>query len=381
MKIGVACSGLGHVQRGIESWAKALAEGLHREGQDVVLYHGGGQFECENVQLDFAKRGDGLPRRLERYAPGFTRRGGWKSAYAYEQRSFARALIAGLKQSGCDVVHTQDPVVADELEKACRAGKISCPAILGHGTNEDTGYLERFRYLQHISPAHEAVARDALGDRVRHFCIPNFIDTDLFSPRPDRAWRTECRQKLGVPEDRFVIGCAGVLASTIKRMDSLIPEVAGIQNVRRDAYLLLAGAATGETPAIRAEAARSLGDQCRILEDLPFEDMPDFYGALDLLVLPCCIETFGIVLLESMAMGVPVVAHDSPTLKWVVGNGGWCTPVDCPGFLQESWPMIEACYESRRKECRGHVQRMFSWRAVYPQLSAMYRDVVAVPRS
>ena len=164
-------------------------------------------------------------------------------------------------------------------------------------------------------------------------------------------------------------------------MDTLIPEVAGVQGLRRDAYLLLAGAATGETPLIRARADESLGGSHRILEDLPFQDMPEFYGALDLLVLPCCVETFGIVLLESMAMGVPVVAHDSPTLKWVVGNGGWCTAVDRPGFLLDSWATIEAQYETRRKECRGHVSRSFSWRAVYPQLAAMYRDVVEDARA
>jgi len=37
MRIAIASSGLGHIQRGIEAWAKSLAEGLCREGQDVVV--------------------------------------------------------------------------------------------------------------------------------------------------------------------------------------------------------------------------------------------------------------------------------------------------------------------------------------------------------
>ena len=45
MKIAVACSGLGHVARGIESWAADLAQALNDRGEDVTLFKGGGKAE------------------------------------------------------------------------------------------------------------------------------------------------------------------------------------------------------------------------------------------------------------------------------------------------------------------------------------------------
>ena len=41
--------------RGIETWARALAEGLWGGGVDVVLFHGGGEYECPHVRLDYAR--------------------------------------------------------------------------------------------------------------------------------------------------------------------------------------------------------------------------------------------------------------------------------------------------------------------------------------
>ena len=43
MKIAIACSGLGHVHRGIETWAADLARALHEAGEDVTLFQGSGE--------------------------------------------------------------------------------------------------------------------------------------------------------------------------------------------------------------------------------------------------------------------------------------------------------------------------------------------------
>jgi hypothetical protein len=65
MRIAIASSGLGHVQRGIEAWARSLAEMLHARGEDVVLYHGGGEYGVPDRRLPFRKRGDRLTRAWE----------------------------------------------------------------------------------------------------------------------------------------------------------------------------------------------------------------------------------------------------------------------------------------------------------------------------
>lgn len=389
MRIAVASSGLGHVQRGIEAWARMLAENLHREREQVVLFHGGGRYDCDNVRLHYVKRGDMTARLIEKTAPPFLWRLGWTSSYALEQKSFAAALIRALRRERFDVVHTQDVTVARLLELARQRGKINVPVLLAHGTDEDLESLRPVRYVQHLSPDHQARARHFMGEQVAHFCIPNFVDTEIFCPAPSEPGSTSGTEDKGA----FVIGCAAALKRGHKRIDALIRNVARLASSpgalpggRERVCLFLAGASTGETRDLELLARRELGRHCLILKDLQFEQMPDFYRSLDLYVHAAAEEFFGICFLEAMACGVPVLAHDSPTLRWIVGAdqapdrdrtgaGGWCLDVTKEGFLVEAWPRILSEYEERRASARVHVEETFSWEAVYPRFMDMYEHV------
>ena len=71
-----------------------------------------------------------------------------------------------------------------------------------------------------------------------------------------------------------------------------------------------------------AEGTGLLGERVRFLPDLPREDMPDLYRAADVFVLPSLHEMFGIVLLEALATGLPVVCNDTAEFRTIVGPGG-----------------------------------------------------------
>lgn len=379
MKVAIACSGLGRVQRGIEVWAKALAEGLHREGQDVVLFHGGNAkaFDCPNQPLRFFRRGDRWTRIWTRLAPAFMWRWGQKSTYEFEQRSFASAMLPHLGRGAFDVVHTQDVEIARAVERERRANRLDVATVFAHGTNEDAQTLAQFRYLQHITPAAAANARQEVGENPLHFTIPNFLDPARFGSESDSSPERVCaaRERWNIPHDAYVIGCAGVLIKDIKRMDALIPEVERLLARDGDVFLFLVGHATSQTESIEREARSVLGDRQCILRDLPFKDMPDFYHAIDLFVLPCEIETFGICLVEAMSGGVPVVAHHSPVLRSVVGDGGWCVDVGRAGFLKAHWDEIRAGATVRSSAARRQAHEHFTWQVVYPQFKEMYGTV------
>ncbi len=376
MRIAIACSGLGHVQRGIEVWAKALAEGLHREGCDVVLFHGGNAvaFQCPNQPLRFFRRADRWTQIWTRLAPSFMWRWGQKSTYEFEQRSFARAMLPHLREGGFDIVHTQDVEVALAVERERRAGRLNVATVFAHGTNEDPAMLAQFRYLQHITSAAGERAEEEVGGDAVHFTVSNFLDPAHFG-HGTATGATAARDRWGVPHDAYVIGCAGVLIKDVKRMDALIPEVAGLMDREKNVFLFLAGHATSQTAAIEQEARAALGERQCVVRDLPFEAMPHFYRAIDLFVLPCMIETFGICLVEAMVEGVPVVAHDSPALRSVVGEGGWFVDVGRAGFLTEQWDAIRANASARSVAAR-HQAGAFTWDVVYPQFMAMYEDVM-----
>lgn len=104
--------------------------------------------------------------------------------------------------------------------------------------------------------------------------------------------------------------------------------------------------------------------------------MPAIYQSMDLLVHPAPEEVFGICLLESMACGIPVIAHHSPRLQYVVGEGGWLTDVTKPGFLGELWERVREGLPDASVRSRRHVEARFSWGAVYLEYLGMYREVV-----
>jgi glycosyltransferase involved in cell wall biosynthesis len=436
MRIAITSSGLGNTARGIEAWAKSLAESLHREGEDVMLCHGGGTHSCPNIKLNYLHR-DTLPiRLLTRLAPRFTWRWGLTSRYGLEQRLFTRSLLRWLRlqapESRPDLIHTQDYVVAKRLQQASSIRHSALgirhfpKVVFCNGTDEPPATLTDLPYLQHASqPDYDAaISEPALtgespslrtrththtresspslsappGLRLptsdlrplpRHFLAPNFVDTTYFTPATPEQ-KSEYRRRYGIPQDAFVIGCVAALQRHHKRLDSLIDEVAALVSIRvhpRSSvvpHLLLAGASTDDTGTIERYARDRLrlpracrgGSNVTILKDQPFESMPSIYQSMDLYVHPAPEEVFGICLLEAMASGIPVVAHDSPRLQYVVGEGGWLTDVTKPGFLAEQWSQIQAELPAVPSQSRKHVETHFSWQAVYAAYMNMYREVV-----
>jgi len=171
MKIAIASSGLGHVARGIETWAcdtaVALAEASKVESPkskgfedelEVTLFSAAPlpTVHCSlpTVIVPCLKRGDRLVQFLTRIMPGFTWRWGLKSAYDIEQRSFWRHLWKILRDEGYDILHVQDPLVADLCRRYRKAGKLRTKEILAHGTEESVEFLENFDYVQHLAPWH-----------------------------------------------------------------------------------------------------------------------------------------------------------------------------------------------------------------------------------
>lgn len=397
------------VQRG----GQVISSCESRDSVEVTLFGSRGTKQLINlstqqlqtIEIPSLKRGDAFVRAWVKMAPGFTWRWGWKSGYAIEQKSFAKHLIPLLQSGDYDVVHTQDIILAIELENARKKGIIKTPTIIAHGTDETMELLDQLEFVQHVSPFHLPTDTHRYTQKQAQWIIPNFVDTKRFCPggvsRQDaksaKKEREEIRAQLGVPSDALVIGCSAALQFHHKRLDYLIREMSSLNHIHRRVsavpFLLLAGASTDETDQVEALARKLLGDRYRILMDLPFNEMPDFYRSLDIYVHPASEEFFGICFLEAMACGVPVVAHDSETLRWIVGvstsatnnkqlttlpkhSGGACLDMNeegaVAGFLREVTP---EWIEAHGRQARERVEKVFSWEAVEPMFLDMYRTV------
>lgn len=141
----------------------------------------------------------------------------------------------------------------------------------------------------------------------RHRVIHNGVDTTRFDSRLFADAARSFRESLGIGQEEKVISCVAGLRP--EKLHSVL--IKAFQIVRRNGIacrLLLAGEGSMEQPL------RSL------VKELQLEESVDFLGALsdvrpllaisDCKVLPSAAETFSMAMLESMAMGVPVISTE-----------------------------------------------------------------------
>jgi glycosyltransferase involved in cell wall biosynthesis len=148
--------------------------------------------------------------------------------------------------------------------------------------------------------------------------------------------RTATRKRLGIPAAAPVVGFLGrfvsekglpVLLDAVPRLAQRLPEV---RIVLAGEQRLVAGGTV--TDALQ-ERLRALGDRVILPGFVPQEELPAFYSMLDCFVLPSlsAMESFGMVQVEALLCGTPVVASDLPGVRDVIerlGVGRLAAPGD-----------------------------------------------------
>lgn len=377
MKIAIACSGLPLIKRGVEAWADDLASELHRRGADITLFQGAGPVDrpYKSVVFTFNRRA-WAPRML---APVLLRLGLWRvmlgSPVAIEQTLFSFNLWRKVRKD-YDVLHVQDHVIAFWMEWLHRRGRSRPKVIFANGVGSSDAEMDFFSTLQFVSPAHEAARRGRPGPDQRTFVIPNFVDPRQFGTMT----REEARARLSIPADAFVAVGVSAITAKAKRMDYTLREISKFRAQHRpDAYLVVAGATEPDTQDLLDLGDELLGDRVRFLTDVPRADMPAIYGAADVFVHGSLYEPFGIVLLEALASGVPVVCHANGTMDWIVGPAGVCGDFSTEGRMCEALRIFD---ERRQRkdlgaEGRRRVEQYFSVQPVVDEVEKMYRACAA----
>jgi glycosyltransferase involved in cell wall biosynthesis len=139
--------------------------------------------------------------------------------------------------------------------------------------------------------------------------------------------------------------------------------VEGFRRLGPDARLLIGGdfaKVAGGSTVERVRAAIGEDPRVRLLGFVPDEAVPDFYASLDVFALPSvnALEAFGIVQVEAMMVGVPVLASDLPGVRMPVRHTGFgriAAPRDpadiCAGLTQlAETPLDRAAGAARARE-------------------------------
>jgi 1,2-diacylglycerol 3-alpha-glucosyltransferase len=371
-RIAIACSGLGHVQRGIEAWAADLGLGLRRAGIDATLFGGASAPSIDPVPC-LRRTGGGAigTARALRHLGAW--RYGLGSPYEVEQTSFSLSLWRRIRHF--DILHVQDPAIAVWFERAWRLGLSRTQVIYANGTGENEAVMRRFAHLQLLTEAARDVWLPHRPPGQTVFNIPNFIDTERFTP----GSRGRARAMFDLPADAVIVLCCAAIRRFHKRIDYLMEEFATAASViGPNALLVIAGGREADTSDLIAEGWRLLGPRVRFLPDVPRERMPDLYRAADLFTLASVHEMFGIVLLEAMATALPVLCHDGEDFRRSVGSAGlYCDLTRqgglCSGLIALAQPGARAALIA---SARARVQTHYAESVVIPQIVSMYNTIL-----
>jgi glycosyltransferase involved in cell wall biosynthesis len=375
----VASSGLGHIARGIETWASDLGIALSKRGHDVRLYQGGGTPPAYGEVLA------NLPRESAAnaaWAARFPRALGWRlganAGYPLEQSTFAWSLFRALRRRPADILHVQDPLVALRLDQFRRRGWIDTRTILAHGTEEPGSFLERIRYLQHLSPTQLDRWRAEGIWRPTWTAIGNFVDTERF--RPGDAARV--RAELGIPDHAAMILTLAAIKRPHKRIDWLLAAMTALRARHPETpfVLVVAGGREPDTDEIIREGTALLGESVRFLVRHPRAEIPDLCRAADVFMLASLFEMMPIALLEAAASGLPCVTHDEPTLRWMTGAGGVPTQMDnIDAVIAAVQPLLaDPAHRGRTAAlARAHAVAEFGEEAIVQRYLEYYEQVMA----
>ncbi|MGH8579482.1 MAG: glycosyltransferase [Gammaproteobacteria bacterium] len=146
--------------------------------------------------------------------------------------------------------------------------------------------------------------------------IPTGVDTRFFTAGDGAAFRAT----IGIPREAFVVGHVGRLAPE-KNLDFLSRAVTRFLGEHRNGYFLLVGAGPSKKQIVAAFAADGLSQRLRAVGMLQNAELAAAYKAMDVFAFASHTETQGMVLVEAMAAGVPVIAVEASGVREVVCDG------------------------------------------------------------
>ncbi|MCL5430076.1 MAG: glycosyltransferase [Candidatus Marsarchaeota archaeon] len=146
------------------------------------------------------------------------------------------------------------------------------------------------------------------------YIVPNGVDTKRFNPNVDGS---KVRKKLAKGNEKIVLYVGRI--SREKRIETLLKSA----KILRDEKVRFVIVGTGPSMAYYTRMAERLGVSDRVTFTGFVSDkvLPKYYAACDVFCIPSTFETQGIVSIEAMATGKPVVGADSLALSEVIKNG------------------------------------------------------------
>ena len=216
--------------------------------------------------------------------------------------------------------------------------------------------------------------------------VPPGVDTSHFYPIP----ADEAKQYLGLkPENRMVLFVGRI--EPLKGLDTLIQAMSclDLREIHRPVHLAIIG---GEPDVIPEDMTEEMTRLQKLCDDLCMggmvvflgkrgqDTLPYYYSAAEVVVMPSLYESFGMVALEAMACGTPVIASEVGGLGYLVQNDvtGYTIPDSDPAELCEK--LASLLGDANLRESMG--QRAaeyaldYAWEKIAARIVEVYMGLV-----
>ncbi len=232
-----------------------------------------------------------------------------------------------------------------------------------------------------IAPSADTVALlQSYGVTTPFEILPGGVDLESFGSR------SEVPEVVRKARPGSVLLFVGRLGKE-KNLDRLLEAFARLLGRRPDAHLIIVGDGPYRAGLEQRAAALGCGGHTTFVGALEQDQLGAYYGSADAFVFTSLTETQGLVLVEAMAVGLPVVAVDCPvTREIVLGDAGVLTADDADAFAVAVDALLNELPERRlaRQEAARRAVATFSIEALAQRLEELYlralRDVaVASP--
>jgi glycosyltransferase involved in cell wall biosynthesis len=196
------------------------------------------------------------------------------------------------------------------------------------------------------------------------------IDTDIFAPQP--MARQLFQKRYGL-DDGFNLLYVGRI-SRDKDLPFLIKIYERLLKTDEKWNLIF----VGDGPYLKELKGETRQyERVRFLGRMDYSSLPEIYSAADLFVFPSTTDTFGMVVLEAQACGLPAVVSDRGGPKEIIEDhrtgliaraGSIDDWVEKIVFLRNMWKIYHHRFEQMKKRARQNILHLYSWESVIKEI-------------
>lgn len=349
MRVFVTCSGLGHVNRGYESFAREVFDTLLDDNQlEMFLFKGAGKNSAREKALFNLHRRGSFAQLLARWTG--------KDAYFFEEVSFVLALLPYLLWLKPGVILLSDHRTCVFLFKIRALFGLKYKLLFSNGAPNGPP----FSFCDHVQQLLPSLHKQAIAggeDPLKHSILPYGIKVPHSDAWPSDEQKEATKTAFGIPLKKKIVLSVGAINSHHKRMDYLVEEFSKLPT--EDYFLLVLGSMEEESKTILDLAEARLAKGSYLFKSVPYSEVVAHYQLSDLFVLCSLAEGFGRVYLEALMQGLPVLSHDYPVAREVMGNSATYLDLKKEGALAQAISQVDTYVDKQVQ--RDFVFQHYDW--------------------